>query len=166
MPRAFHPLRDDQGVAEACAVAELLDVLWRPGHEAVAAPVPPSQLRALTVIEQRDGINLRDLGEVLGSAAPAVSRLCDRLEAAGLVRRSRASTSRREVELRLSRQGHAVLADTRALRARRTAEVLERMSPEDRRALAEGLAAFRAAATALTGPEAGTAADAALSDTA
>ncbi|MFD3871881.1 MarR family transcriptional regulator [Streptomyces sp. NPDC058623] len=146
MPRALHPLVDEQEVLEACAVAELLEVLWRPGPEAAEGSVPPSQLRALTVIEQRDGINLRDLGDALGSAAPAVSRLCDRLEAAGLLQRSRVSTNRREVELTLSRRGHAVLANNRALRALRTAEVMQRMSAEDRRALAESLAAFRAAA--------------------
>ncbi|MEV7416061.1 MarR family transcriptional regulator [Streptomyces sp. NPDC089919] len=166
MPRAFHALPDTQGVPQACAVAELLEVLWRPGHEAAATPVPPSQLRALTVIEQREGINLRDLGEVLGSAAPAVSRLCDRLEAAGLVRRSRATTSRREVELSLSRQGQAVLADARALRSARTAEVLARMSPQDRRALADGLTAFRDAAAGLVGLDAAADAPAGLSDTA
>ncbi|MFF4262251.1 MarR family winged helix-turn-helix transcriptional regulator [Streptomyces virginiae] len=166
MPRAVHPLADEQGVPEACAVTELLEVLWRPNHEAAGTPVPPSQMRALTVIEQRDGINLRDLGEALGSAPPAVSRLCDRLEAAGLVQRSRVSTNRREVELTLSRRGHAVLADTRSQRVQRTAEVLQRMSPQQRRALAESLAAFRDAATGLIGIDARPGGSAGLSDTA
>ncbi|WP_411102888.1 MarR family winged helix-turn-helix transcriptional regulator [Streptomyces sp. cmx-4-9] len=151
MPRALHPLVDEQEVLEACAVAELLEVLWRPNHEAAVGPVPPSQLRALTVIEQRGAINLRDLGQALGSAPPAVSRLCDRLEAAGLLQRSRVSTDRREVELTLSRSGQTVLADNRASRALRTAEVLQRMPADSRRALAESLAAFRAAATGLLG---------------
>ncbi|MFJ7270476.1 MarR family winged helix-turn-helix transcriptional regulator [Streptomyces sp. NPDC099050] len=151
MPRAVHSLTDDQALVDACAVAELLEVLWHPIQEAAVGPVPASQLRALTVIEGRSGINLRDLGEALGSAPPAVSRLCDRLEAAGLLQRSRGRTNRREVELTLSRGGHAVLADTRSLRAHKAAEVLSRMTPQDRRSLAEGLAAFRDAAEAHIG---------------
>ncbi|MFF1410733.1 MarR family winged helix-turn-helix transcriptional regulator [Streptomyces sp. NPDC058289] len=146
MPRAVHSLADEQAAVDACAVAELLEVLWHPIRETAVGPVPPSQLRALTVIERRSGINLRDLGEALGSAPPAVSRLCDRLEAAGLLQRSRGRNNRREVELTLSRGGHAVLADTRSLRTHKAAEVLLRMSPRDRRSLAEGLAAFRDAA--------------------
>ncbi|MCX4776158.1 MarR family transcriptional regulator [Streptomyces sp. NBC_01264] len=96
-------------------VVELLEALWRPVPDAATGgAVPPSQLRALTVIEQRIGINLKDLGEALGSAPPAISRLCDRLEAAGLIQRTRAATNRREIELSVSRHGRAVLEDTRA----------------------------------------------------
>ncbi|MFJ6797279.1 MarR family winged helix-turn-helix transcriptional regulator [Streptomyces sp. NPDC091268] len=146
MPRAVPPHAEEQGALDACAVAELLEILWCSNQDTAVGPVPPSQLRALTVIEQRAGINLRDLGEALGSAPPAVSRLCDRLEAAGLLERSRGRINRREVELTLSRRGSAVLAETRALRARKAAEVLRRMSPQDRHSLAEGLAAFREAA--------------------
>ncbi|MFD3547313.1 MarR family transcriptional regulator [Streptomyces sp. NPDC058655] len=167
MPRALHSLAAEQEALAACAVAELLEVLWRPSQNAAAvASVPPSQLRALTIIEQRAGINLRDLGEALGSTAPAVSRLCDRLEAAGLLQRSRVRANRRELELNLSRRGHAVLADTRALQAQKTAEVLQRMSPQHRRVLAEGLAAFRDAAAAHIGVGAGPAGEDDLSDTA
>ncbi|MFE9560106.1 MarR family winged helix-turn-helix transcriptional regulator [Streptomyces sp. NPDC006487] len=147
MPRALPSHVEEQGALDTCAVAELLEVLWSSNQETAVGPVPPSQLRALTVIEQRAGINLRDLGEALGSAPPAVSRLCDRLEAAGLLQRSRGRINRREVELTLSRRGSAVLAETRALRAHKAAEVLRRMSSQDRHALAQGLAAFRDAAT-------------------
>ncbi|MGW7460652.1 MarR family winged helix-turn-helix transcriptional regulator [Streptomyces sp. NPDC054797] len=147
MPRALHPLDDEPGALDACAVVELLEVLWRPVNDAATVgAVPPSQLRALTVIEQHIGINLRDLGEALGSAPPAISRLCDRLEAAGLIQRTRAATNRRVIELSVSRHGRAVLEETRVLRARQTAEILQRMSPRHRQALAQGLAAFRAAA--------------------
>ncbi|MFD3875830.1 MarR family winged helix-turn-helix transcriptional regulator [Streptomyces sp. NPDC058623] len=152
MSKVFPSLTPEPEDLGACAVAEMLEVLWGHTHGTAALDVlPPSQLRALTVIEQRDGINLRDLGEALGSAASAVSRLCDRLEAAGMVQRSRVRTNRREVELSLSRRGKTVLAQTRAARKQKTVEVLERMSSQHQRALAEGLAAFRAAAAAHVG---------------
>ncbi|QFR98212.1 MarR family transcriptional regulator [Streptomyces tsukubensis] len=132
----------------AVAVSELLEVLWGRGQEAApSGPVSPSQLRALLVIEEHEGVNLRTLSEALGSRPSSVSRLCDRMEAIGLVRRAPSQISRREVELRLSRQGQTVLDEFRAFRAREVHTVLERMSPGDVRTLAEGLSAFRAAAS-------------------
>ncbi|MEU4727462.1 MarR family transcriptional regulator [Streptomyces sp. NPDC023588] len=147
MPYAFplpspHP---EQVGLQASALLEMLDLLWGRGQEAMTA-VPPSQLRALTVIDEREGMNLRDLGEVLGSTPPSVSRLCDRLEAAGLIHRSRATSNRRELEVRLSRGGRAVLASVRAARAGELQAVLTRMSPAQQRALFEGMTAFHSAA--------------------
>ncbi|MFJ6797192.1 MarR family winged helix-turn-helix transcriptional regulator [Streptomyces sp. NPDC091268] len=164
MPRAFSSLSREQTAYEACALLEMLDVLWGRSQE-TAAPVSPSQLRALIVIEQRAGVNLRDLGEALGSAPPSVSRLCDRLEAAGLLERSPARNSRREIELRLSRRGHAVLSEARAMRANELTKVLERMPSEQQRALAVGLAGFRRAAAAQLGLD-GTDSDDGLVETA
>ncbi|NBM19125.1 MarR family transcriptional regulator [Streptomyces sp. GC420] len=142
----------------ACAAAELLEVLWGRGQEAVSAgAVSPSQLRALLVIEKYEGTNLRALGEALGSRPPSVSRLCDRMEAMGLVQRSPSPTSRREVELRLSPRGHKVLEEYRAVRGREISAVLGRMEPAAVAALAEGLAAFESAAAKQLGTASGAA---------
>ncbi|MEE1799400.1 MarR family transcriptional regulator [Streptomyces sp. JV176] len=141
------PCRREQVAEAACAASELLEVLWGRGQEAApSGPVPPSQLRALLVIETHEGANLRTLGEALGSRPSSVSRLCDRMEAMGLVTRSQSRASRREVELRLSRRGHQALDEYRAFRTREVGLVLERMEPSDVLLLAEGLSAFRAAA--------------------
>ncbi|MEC4020315.1 MarR family winged helix-turn-helix transcriptional regulator [Streptomyces sp. H27-D2] len=146
----------DRAAHAACAVSELLEVLWGRGQEAVPTrPVSPSQLRALLMIEQREGTNLRTLSEALGSQPPSVRRLCDRLEAVGLVVRSPSATSRREVELRLTRSGHGVLADFRDFRVREVETVLQAMTPAGLAALAEGLDAFRSAASAHVGWPAG-----------
>ncbi|MFC9430919.1 MarR family transcriptional regulator [Streptomyces sp. NPDC056987] len=140
--------RREQVAEAACAASELLEVLWGRGQEAApSGPVPPSQLRALLVIETHEGANLRTLGEALGSRPSSVSRLCDRMEAMGLVTRSQSRTSRREVELRLSRRGHQVLDEHRAFRTREVGLVLERMDPSEVLMLAEGLRAFHAAAS-------------------
>lgn len=153
MPRFTGQRRQSEQVTEAaCTASELLEVLWGRGQEtAPTGPVSPSQLRALLVIEQHEGANLRTLGEVLGSRASSLSRLCDRMEAMGLVVRSPSPTSRREVELRLDRRGHTVLDEYRAFRTREVGIVLERMDPSDVLTLAEGLSAFRAAATGRLG---------------
>ncbi|MFD5033827.1 MarR family winged helix-turn-helix transcriptional regulator [Streptomyces sp. NPDC058220] len=148
------PPHREQVAEAACAASELLEVLWGRGQEAApSGPVSPSQLRALLVIEKHEGANLRTLGEVLGSRPSSLSRLCDRMEAMGLVVRSPSPTSRREVELRLSRRGHKVLDEYRAFRTREVGMVLERMDPADVVMLAEGLAAFRAAAVASLGAD-------------
>ncbi|MFF9869393.1 MarR family winged helix-turn-helix transcriptional regulator [Streptomyces sp. NPDC013953] len=148
MPRFTSPSRrHEQVAADVCAAAELLEVVLGRGQESVpSGPVSPSQLRVLLVLERRDGTNLRTLSDALHSRNSSVSRLCDRLEAMGLVTREPSATSRREVELRLSRQGHAVLAELRAARAREVLAVLAHMDPAAVGALAEGLIAFRAAA--------------------
>lgn len=155
MLRTVHSTSRQQVSHDACAALELLQLLWGRGQEAApAGPVSPSQLRALTVLEGREGANLRALGEALGSRPSSVSRLCDRLAAAGLVERFPSPTSRREVEVRLSRRGRAVLDEFRTFRVRELETVLREMSPAELAALAEGLEAFRVAAAARIGLDA------------
>ncbi|MET8936006.1 MULTISPECIES: MarR family winged helix-turn-helix transcriptional regulator [Streptomyces] len=152
--RGFRPRNGEQASVYAVAASELLEVLWGRGQESAASgTVSPSQLRALLVIEKQEGTNLRALGEALGSRAPSVSRLCDRMEAMGLVLRAPSPTSRRELELRLSLRGRALLEEYRALRAAELNAVLERMAPADLAALTDGLAAFHAAASERLSPE-------------
>jgi DNA-binding MarR family transcriptional regulator len=136
-----------QAAHDACAVTELLEALWGRGQAAAPdGPISPSQLRALLAIEAHEGINLRLLSEVLGSSAPSVSRLCDRLGALGLVERSQSASSRREVELRLSPRGHAAVSELRDYRVRELNAVLQTMEPSGIADLARGLRAFREAA--------------------
>lgn len=140
-------------VARAAAhVTELLEAAWGRAQETIVGEVPsPSQLRALLVIDRHDATNLRTLCEELGSAPPSVSRLCDRMEAAGLIERALSEASRREVQLRLSIRGQNVLAQLRENRARELATVLSEMAPGDVRALSRGLQAFEQAATGRRG---------------
>ncbi|WP_033214973.1 MarR family transcriptional regulator [Kitasatospora phosalacinea] len=132
--------------ATVSSVVELLEVLWGGGREMDARPVSVSQLRVLYVLAESGGINLRTLTGALDSSPSSVSRLCDRLEAAGLVQRTASTTSRRELELHLTPTGLAFLADLRSARERALAEVLDDMSPAERGALLTGLNAFRTAA--------------------
>ncbi|MFD8733084.1 MarR family winged helix-turn-helix transcriptional regulator [Streptomyces sp. NPDC059611] len=131
-------------------VIELLEVYWtRVPDASFAASVSAPQLRVLYVLEQRDGINLRQLGAELAAAPSSVSRLCDRLEAVGFVRRSSSAASRREVELRLTPQGRAHLDRLRFLREERLVLVLARITPEARSRLADAMEAIRSALLAL-----------------
>ncbi|MGW9303884.1 MarR family winged helix-turn-helix transcriptional regulator [Streptomyces cyaneofuscatus] len=130
-------------------VIELLEVYWTrvpDGFSPVTVSAP--QLRAMYVIERREGINLRQLGAELEAAPSSVSRLCDRLEAIGFVRRSSSTASRREVELRLTAQGRVHLDRLRVRREERLAAVLARASPASRARLMEAVEAIRVALTA------------------
>ncbi|MDT0331689.1 MarR family winged helix-turn-helix transcriptional regulator [Nocardiopsis lambiniae] len=106
----------------------------------------PSQLKVLFVLDEEDGVNLRTLTERLGSTPPSVSRLCDRLEAVGFVKRTASATSRRELRLWLSENGRSFLRDLRSRREAEFHDVIARMPPRKRAMLLEGLASFREAA--------------------
>lgn len=152
MPRNLPPRNPEQVANTANRVADLLEVLWGRGQEmAPPGPLPPSQLRALKVIEEQRSVNQRMLGDVLGTGPSAVSRLCDRLEAAGLLERVPSATSRREVELTLSAQGTKVLEELRLSRMRELETVLQTMTAADLGILSEGLEKLQQAATAHVG---------------
>ncbi|MDN3293335.1 MarR family transcriptional regulator [Streptomyces ficellus] len=134
----------DAAAHAAREVIELLEVLWTKGRDLTStAPVSSSQLRVLYILDRDQPINLRTLGDVLGSAPSSVSRMCDRLDALGFIERSPSSASRRELELRLSTRGDNYLKDLRARRETALLDVISAMPPAQRAALAAGLNSFR-----------------------
>ncbi|MEU8775520.1 MarR family transcriptional regulator [Streptomyces sp. NPDC048606] len=146
MPRFDRSGAYEEPAAALAAAAELLALLHARGVDEVAPAVSPSQLRLLLAVEGAEGVNLRALGAVLGSGPSSVTRLCDRLEAMGLLIRSPHPSRRREVEVRLTPRGRALMDERRAVRTRELSAVLGRMAPEAVAMLVEGLAAFREAA--------------------
>ncbi|WP_202124356.1 helix-turn-helix domain-containing protein [Actinomadura physcomitrii] len=76
----------------------------------------------------------------------SASRLCDRLEAAGLLIRD-PGRDRREVTVRLSADGQALLDRLRVRRRAELAGVLEAMPAPARAALLRGLSEFHEAAS-------------------
>ena len=136
---------DDSLDAFARLVSENAEALVATWSEVVRTATPRLsglQLQALLVVHRSPGINLTGMAEQVGAAPSAVSRLCDRLEAAGLLVRRRATTSRREIGLTLTPHGYEMLdalSERRFLAIRR---VLQRVSPEQREALLGGLRAF------------------------
>ncbi len=153
----FRPRPQTDEIARVTSTAaELLEVLW---GRASTAPASASQLRVLLILEHHEGINLRTLADSLASTPPSTSRLCDRLQASGLVERVVSANDRREVHLYLSKRGRTFLDDLRKRRERELRAVLDLMPAAKREALLEGLEAFRSAAATRIHHEAGTDAD-------
>ncbi|MFF1410734.1 MarR family winged helix-turn-helix transcriptional regulator [Streptomyces sp. NPDC058289] len=135
----------------AQAATGLVD-LWDRTAQAASPRLSDLQLRALTATRRHPGINLTRLAEEVGARAPAASRLCDRLEAAGLLHRRRSEDDRREVGLVLTRHGHEAIDELHERRFQALRQVLGDMPPDRRRCLLEGLRAF----TRATGTPPGT----------
>jgi DNA-binding MarR family transcriptional regulator len=137
-----------QGAAESAAVLDemagsLIDV-WARAHNAPDVPVPATQLRALFVLE-RGPVNISSLATELDALVSSASRLCDRLEAGGLLLRD-PGRDRREVTVRLTAEGRDLLDRLRRRRREEFARVLSSMSSPARNALLWGLTEFREAA--------------------
>ncbi|WP_019632085.1 MarR family transcriptional regulator [Actinomadura atramentaria] len=137
--------QDPQETATAldAAADALLEAVAR-AHAGPDVPVPPTQLRALFIVE-RGPVNVSGLAAGLGALASSASRLCDRLEASGLLLRD-AGRDGREVTLRLSAEGRRLLDRVRARRYEELGRVLAEMSVPARQALLWGLMEFAAAA--------------------
>ena len=128
------------------SVESLIAVLDR-ARLAQNPAVPPAQLRVLTIVAGNRHTNMSRLAETLGVVPSSASRLCDRLEATGLLRRVADPRDRREVRLLLTPASRRLLADLREQRRTALAEVLDRMPPEAQQELVRALQAFETAAT-------------------
>ena len=127
----------DGGHAET-GLAMLIETSERAVEE-LGLSVPPAQVRALLIIDRAGSLNLTRLAEALGASQSAASRLCDRIQAAGLLARDRAPASRREIVLFPTESGRRLAEWVRARRRAALGNVLQAMSPDGRDALAEGL---------------------------
>ncbi len=89
----------------ASSIVELLDVMWEHARNAtkgVTAPGSTSQLRLMYVVDREDGIRMRTVCQRLASAAPTVTRMCDRLQAIGFLERLPSPDNGREITLQLT----------------------------------------------------------------
>lgn len=144
MATASQPIDRQAAIVEAYAAA-LVDT-WARAEATAGFGVSATQFRALAVIEQHGELTISALAAELGTLLSSASRLCDRLEAGGLVARSAGRDDRRAVGVSLSRAGEAVFDQLRSRRRDEFARVLAEMPPATRDALVEGLAAFHTAA--------------------
>ncbi len=100
------------------------------------------QLRGLLVLDERGPLNVGVLAEALRIAVSSVSRMCDRLVAAGLIERGNPPHSRREIVLTLTPEARQLLRSVVARRRVLIAEAMEHMPEQVQQALLTGLTAF------------------------
>ncbi|GGY55624.1 hypothetical protein GCM10010326_57810 [Streptomyces xanthochromogenes] len=122
--------------------AEALIVTWNAAAQSAVPRLSSLQLEALLIARRSPGINLTGMAERIGAAPPAASRLCDRLEAAGLLERRRTSTNRREIELKLTPHGQHMLEALAERRLVAISQVLLQVPAAQGEALLVGLRAF------------------------
>jgi DNA-binding MarR family transcriptional regulator len=144
---AGHSPSDDVSAAAALlvdAAAQALVLVASAAND--NSGVSAAQLRVLGVVRQSGTINLTQLAEALHTAPSSASRLCDRLEAADLLRRTIDGRDRREVWLVLTPTAGHLLDNLAEARQTMIAAVLRGMPVDQRAALVEGLQAFSRAA--------------------
>jgi DNA-binding MarR family transcriptional regulator len=132
--------------AEVAAAIERLLGLFR--SLSPASGLSLTAAATLATVERSGPCRLTWLATREGVTQPAMTQLIARLQDAGLVDRAADPADGRVVQIRITADGKAVLAHRRAVRADRLAGLLERLSPDERDALAAALPAMDVLASA------------------
>jgi DNA-binding MarR family transcriptional regulator len=110
------------------------------------------QYRALVVLTRPVPVTIGDLATILDIHRSTATRLCDRLERKGLVRRrAGASEDRRETSVMLTAKGRRLVDRVTRHRVRDLHTIASWMTPADRQRAIRALTAFAAAAGELPG---------------
>jgi DNA-binding MarR family transcriptional regulator len=137
------PARDVDAVLDASRA--LVGIAAR-SFAALPESVTIPQFRALVVLANVGPTPIGDLAAELGLHASTGTRLVDRLVARRLVRRVVASDDRRQSLVALTAAGQALVAAVTRRRVRDLTRVLSRLDARERRAVADAMATFAAAA--------------------
>ena len=128
---------------------ELADLLhqWRELMAAArprwsAADLTFTQLRGLSVLARRQPLRMSDLAESLGMTPASASALIERMEQRKFVSRRSDAEDRRTVLVELSRRGKHVLDVMERGSSDHFGRLIEKMTSEEREALATTLRAF------------------------
>jgi DNA-binding MarR family transcriptional regulator len=105
-------------------------------------PLPPAQSELLRLVAAKPGISVAEAARQLRLAPNTVSTLVSRLTSAGLLDRARAEGDGRSVLLTVTDKTTRRIAGWRDLRAELAAPALSRLTPDDRRTLAEAVPAL------------------------
>ena len=107
-----------------------------------AADLTFTQLRGLSVLARRQPLRMSDLAESLGMTPASASALIERMEQRRFVTRRSDADDRRTVLVELSRRGKHILDVMERGSSDHFGRLIEKMTPEERDALATTLRAF------------------------
>lgn len=119
---------------------------------AVDESVTLPQYRVLVVLAARGPQLMGHLAEALDVHQSTATRICDRLVGKGLVERATGHSSRREVQIDLTREGHRIVHDVSAARRADIEAIVTRIPPSLRSATVRALAVFNEAAGEIPQP--------------
>jgi DNA-binding MarR family transcriptional regulator len=106
----------------------------------------------LAHLDREKPISPRQLATHLGVAASTLSASITRLGGLGYLSSKPAASDKRQRELRLTARGSEAIASTSVLDAKRVAELLTHLDPEDRAAAVRGLQLLAQAARQMKQP--------------
>jgi len=155
---------DDVVVDAVLTASRTLVAVAEQSLGAAAEETTLAQYRALVVLTSRGSQRLVDLARALGVTPPTAGRMCDRLVRKGLIRRHRARSDRREVQVSITAAGRQVVDQATARRRDLIAEILGRIPVRRQAAVAAAFRSFAEAAGEVPDslwPEQAAAADAA-----
>jgi DNA-binding MarR family transcriptional regulator len=110
-----------------------------------------TQLKSLFLITNKGSTNFRKLAKALGVTPSNVTGIVDRLVEQGLVSRTQNPEDRREMTLRATDKGKALVSNLREVGIKHMTHILSVLSLEELSALAQGLSAFIKAAGSYKG---------------
>lgn len=125
---------------------------WVRAEAEIEPFMTPAQLRLLRILAAEEPLSVGIMAERMGSLPSSITRLCNRLESGGLLRRSSGTDDRRETLLTLVPAGRQVLEQLAARRAEHVNAVLERMPQSAIGTLREALAAYQRASMGAPSP--------------
>ena len=139
------PTRRRRAAPDALDVLELLRVVFRlaGNHSAQverATGLPGAQMWALHEVAQADGLSVGELAQRLRVHQTTMSNLLNRLELGGLVRKGRSPEDQRIVQVHLAAAGRKALARSASPARGLLPDVLDEMSPAQRRQVQIGRA--------------------------
>ena len=107
-------------------------------------PRPPSkalanftfaQGRSLWIITRHEPCTLSELSERMNVSPSTASELVERLVVAGFATRTTDTNDRRTIRLKLTRKGHALHHKHQAREREQTRELVEKLTPQQRKAM-------------------------------
>jgi len=129
-------------VGQLQQVADGLDRLIMSGRRQAPAKISTTTVTTLDTLRADGPLRICDLAEREAMTQPGMTTLINRLEAAGQAERVADPTDGRATLVHITDVGRAVLADRHASRTQAMRAELDRLGPDDRRALIAALPAI------------------------
>lgn len=142
-----HPAPEERELIDAfLSASRALVAVAARSLSACETEITLPQYRVLVVLSARGPQRVADLADALDALPSTTTRLCDRLVAKGLLRRSRSSEDRRSVRVGVTGVGRRMVERVSLARRAELQRVLGQLPPTGRSALVEALRAFSSAA--------------------